>query len=129
VRHAPVKVCDFTGFRSCCGIPEEGFQNIYDGHLGYGAFRGRESGRISYEYINKTWQPKGSINEYINSDCRLNGQKSVTEFLMHKLNRPQSSNSPLCFYGIEWLGGIEYRYSEEFIDIMGKGVIDDEKNN
>jgi len=113
----------------CCGIPKEGFQNIYDGHLGYGAFQGRASGKISYEYINKAWQPKGSIKEYINSDCRINGQKSVTEFLMYKLSRPQSSNSPLCFYGLEWLGGIEYRYSEEFIEIMVKGVIDDEKNH
>ncbi len=113
----------------CCGIPGEGFQNIYDGHFGYGAFLGRASGRISYEYINKTWQPKGSIKEYINSDCRVNGQKSVTEFLMNKLNRPESSNSPLCFYGLEWLGGIEYRYNDKFLDIMNIGVIDNEKSH
>jgi hypothetical protein len=48
---------------------------------------------------------------------------------MSKLNKPQSSNSPLCFYGLEWLGGIEYRFNEEFMEKSRKGVMGNEKNH
>jgi DNA repair photolyase len=86
----------------CCGSPHFKNGSIYESHFGKGAFEGIRKGNISFEYIDKNWHPCGSIKEQLNSDCRIPGKNTVASLLKDKLNKPNSSNSPTSFYGIEY---------------------------
>ena len=93
----------FSDHLCCCGkIENNNGKNYYDGHLGYGAFQALHNGDVSYDYIEKHWQPVGSIKEYLNSDCRILGSNTVLDLLRKKIDNPNSSNSPSSFYGIEF---------------------------
>ena len=97
----------------CCGVPNRPeFANIYKGHLGAGAFRALRTGKISWTYIEREWQPEGSTREHLNSDCRSSHCRSVIDLLRHRVKNHDSSNSPVSFFGIEHTGNSTYRVDD-----------------
>jgi len=95
----------------CCGIPATpAFANIYEGHFGRAAMQGLRSGRVSFGYLDRVWHPEGSIREYVNSDCRIDGPNTVYAFLTDRLGRPGRSNSPLGYFGIVATRSKGYRF-------------------
>lgn len=99
----------------CCGLPDDiKFQNYYKGHIGYSLFESMSKGNICFNNIDKEWQPMGSVSEYMNSDCRKMGMKTVTEFLKSKISDPSSSNSPSSFAGINYDNQTGYQIDEDF---------------
>lgn len=94
----------------CCGVPDTpDFANIYRGHLGAGASRAIRTGRVSWAYIAKGWQPYGSMREHLNSHCRRSDCRGVCDLLNHRIKNHDTSNSPISFYGIEHSGNGSYR--------------------
>lgn len=101
----------------CCGIPDrEDFRVVYDGHLGVGLYNAVRTGKVSFKYLDEAWQPKGSVQEYINSHCRVRGCTSALDFLRDRLAKPGSSNSPISFHGIQWVGNDRYVIDKQFLD-------------
>ena len=114
----------FSDHLCCCGIPNTiEFKNIYNGHLGYGIYNALRTGKVSFDYIQKFWHPVGSIKRYINSDCRINGSCNIIELLKSKINKPDSSNSPRSFYGVNYSSNNQYTISnkvmKEFHELGG----------
>jgi len=103
----------FSDMPCCCGLPNQReFQNYYKGHLGYSAFESMKSGIVHFDNVDNEWQPIGSITEFVNSDCRINGVKSVYDYLKYKIQNPGSSNSPTCFAGFTYNKG-EYQIEDK----------------
>lgn len=103
----------------CCGLPnQKEFQNYYKGNIGYSVYDSINSGKVEFGNIEKEWQPSGSISEYLNSDCRKKGIKTVKEFLNLKVENPASSNSPMSFAGIKYNCKKGYQIDEEFREIF-----------
>lgn len=101
----------------CCGIPDrEEFQVVYNGHLGVGAYNAVRTGKVSFEYLDEAWQPEGSVREYINSHCRVRGCTSAIDFLRDRLAKPDSSNSPTSFYGIQWDVDDHYNFDKQLLE-------------
>jgi DNA repair photolyase len=97
----------------CCGVPNRPeFANTYKGHLGAGAFHAMRTGRISWTYMDREWQPEGSTREHLNSDCRSCRWRSVIDLLKHRVQNHSSSNSPTSFFGIEHTGNSTYRVND-----------------
>ena len=88
----------------CCGVPEDRseFSNIYKGNIGYAAYKSLKTGTVSFSCIDEEWQPKGSVREYINSDCRINNLNNIKDLFRFKIKNPTTSNSPISFYGIQY---------------------------
>lgn len=87
----------------CCGVMDKGnFSNLYNGHLGYVAFEGIRSGKLDFSIIDNSWQPSGSIKEFINSQCRSKNCRTAKDFLRLRTNSVDKSNSPDDFFGIEY---------------------------
>lgn len=98
----------------CCGVPADKseFSNIYKGNIGYAAYKSLKTGTVSFSCIDEEWQPKGSVREYINSDCRINNLNSIKELFRFKIKNPTTSNSPISFYGIQYFND-KYIINEE----------------
>jgi DNA repair photolyase len=87
----------------CCGLAcKSGFTNFYDGHLGYIAHKAFQTGKINVSEIEKKWQPKGSIREFINSECRNDGNSTIKDYLSDRVSNNKRSNSLDSFFGIEY---------------------------
>ena len=104
----------------CCGLSSDERFQPYLGHLGYGAFKGVSGGKVSYQYLDEFWQPEGSIKRYINSDCRLIPNNTTINLLKSKVDKPKSSNSPLCFFGLEWSKTEGYYFNKQFLKSLRK---------
>lgn len=98
----------------CCGVPVDRseFSNIYKGNIGYAAYKSLKTGTVSFSCIDEEWQPKGSVREYINSDCRINNLNSIKDLFRFKIKNPTTSNSPISFYGIQYFND-KYIINEE----------------
>lgn len=98
----------------CCGVPADRpeFSNIYKGNIGHAVYKSIKTGTVSFSCIDEEWQPKGSIREYINSDCRINNLNSIKDLFRFKIKNPKTSNSPISFYGIQYFND-KYIINEE----------------
>ena len=98
----------------CCGVPADRseFSNIYKGNIGYAAYKSLKTGTVSFSCIDEEWQPKGSVREYINSDCRINNLNNIKDLFRFKIKNPTTSNSPISFYGIQYFND-KYIINEE----------------
>lgn len=98
----------------CCGVSADRseFSNIYKGNIGYAAYKSLKTGTVSFSCIDEEWQPKGSVREYINSDCRINNLNNIKDLLRFKVKNPTTSNSPISFYGIQYFND-KYIINEE----------------
>lgn len=93
----------FSDNLCCCGpLKEDNNYHLYEGHLGKIAFNSKRTGNVNTKVLEKEWQPDGSIREYLNSDCRLDGLSTISDYLKLKLSNPNSSNSLKSFYGIKY---------------------------
>jgi DNA repair photolyase len=100
----------------CCGLPnQEEFQNYYKGNIGFSIHKSLDSEKVVFDNLDGEWQPSGSISEFLNSDCRNNELKTTRDFLKLKIDNPNSSNSPISFFGIKYECGLGYMIDEEFL--------------
>jgi DNA repair photolyase len=104
----------------CCGIPNSPeFNKVYKGNIGYAIFTGIRRNKIAFSCLNNQWQPNGSIQEYLNSHCRLIKKGNIVDMLKLKIDNPNTSNSPSSFYGIDYLENKnKYIINKSFVDIL-----------
>ena len=111
----------FSDDQCCCGVPkDEYFKNIYKGHLGISAYNSLRSNKFSCSNIDDEWQPTGSIKENLNSECRIAGLNDTKSLLNHKVSFPNSSNSPLSFYGIYLNNKNKYAINQSILKKIGR---------
>ena len=88
----------------CCGIDGlPGFNNWFKGNFS-NIIRNTNSQKLTFDRVEDSWFPRGSIKMYMNSNCRLNGDNNVLSYLSEKWNRPGTVNAPDSFLGISWSG-------------------------
>jgi DNA repair photolyase len=86
----------------CCGIDGlPGFNNWFKGNFSNMA-RHTNSPKLTFNWIEDNWSPRGSIKMYMNSNCRLNGDNNIVSYLRKKWNSPGTVNAPDSLLGISW---------------------------
>ena len=88
----------------CCGIDGlPGFNNWFKGNFS-NIIKHTESEKLTFDQVEDSWFPRGSVKMYMNSNCRLNGDNDILSYLLKKWNSPGTANAPDSFLGITWNG-------------------------
>jgi DNA repair photolyase len=88
----------------CSGVDQfPGFQNFFRHQIGY-AVRKSKGKMIRYEAIKNEWQPKGSIDRFLNSRTRIGNDSAckgtLKEHVLARWNSPGAPGSPSTFSGV-----------------------------
>ncbi len=67
--------------------------------------------KITYNIINNEWQPKGSIDKYLNSESRIRNNNrthnTITDYVKKRWNDLSSSFNPTSFHGVVYKGELD----------------------
>jgi len=102
----------------CCGLDRvEGFSGYFKSNFSY-IIRKRNSTYVLWNDQILSSLPNISIREYLNSNCRVEGAYTISDYLKLKWNRPGTENAPDTFLGVTWSGEYDesgncvYRYNQ-----------------
>jgi len=88
----------------CCSGADlfKGFENWFKFQFSYAVKKSFHSHTIQFSSIEKEWNPKASIKEYIYPNSRLkDNDNSVFQHIKHRWNNLISKNNPTMFEGVK----------------------------
>lgn len=87
----------------CCSGTDQfpGFENWYKFQLGSAVKRSLNKENISFSEIANEWRPRGSIKEFLNSNCRTSGDNSIDAHLRRRWNSSSDKFNCSSFYGVK----------------------------
>ena len=85
----------------CCGVDKlPGFDNWYRHQYGYASWKSKRE--LKYNSIKREWSPKGRVNDFVNSKCRLRAAdgrelpESMADYARRMWNSTRISGCPGC---------------------------------
>jgi DNA repair photolyase len=108
----------------CCGIDKIiGFENWYKYQFSY-ALKTSNNNLIKFDALKKQWKPKGSIDMYLNSKCRmqkLNTYNKISDYIKTRWEKLDSDFNPTKYFGVLYSGKRDkdnnriYKFDKKFL--------------